>query len=317
MRAQRLRRSRLEAAGYTRRRSGRGFRYLTAANTAVPREEVERIKDLVIPPAWTDVWISPHANGHIQAVGTDAAGRRQYLYHPRWREARDIEKFRRAAALGRRMPTVRRVATRDLRHGENGRVRALAAAVRLLDNGSLRVGSEDYARANGSYGLSTLKCRHASVRRDVVHLDFPGKSGHHWEISIQDPLLARFLRPLLRRDGDDPLLAYDNGERWVGLDAESINDYISQVAGEEFTAKDFRTWKGTMAAARELARVQGPPTQKAVTAAIKAVAEQLGNTPAVARNSYVDPRLLAAYEKGKLAGIKTNDRTIAALLGAH
>ncbi|WP_427018249.1 DNA topoisomerase IB [Pseudarthrobacter sp. P1] len=310
-----LKHSNPDGPGIRRRRTGSGFAYRTALNAPVTHRQKLRIKALAIPPAWRDVWICPDAHGHIQAVGVDDAGRRQYIYHPVWRDARDTEKSIRAARLGAQMPGIRRRVSRHLRESASARTRTLAAAVRLLDLGALRIGSEEYAASHGSFGLSTLQCRHASVQEGTIHLSFPGKSGQPWDVTISDNVLARFLDPLARRSGRSPLLAYPDGGSWISLDAEAINGYIAQIAGAGHTAKDFRTWKGTMVAAAELARTGGTPSQQAVVAAIKVVAHQLGNTPAVARASYVDPRLVEAYLAGDLAGLRPTDHAISRLLG--
>ncbi len=261
-----------------------------------------RIESLAIPPAWTDVWISPHANGHIQATGLDAAGRRQYLYHPQWRETKDRIKYDRALDLAETLPAARRRVTMDLRAEGATRERALAAAFRMLDTGSLRVGSERYAEAHGSYGLSTLLCAHASVDGDVVRLDFPGKSGQEWESEIRDADLARVLGALQGRGPGERLLAWRDGASWRALSAEEINDYVRERAGGDFTAKDFRTLRGTVAAAVSLAR-HGPERtargrRRAVAQAMRDAADVLGNTPAIARSSYVDPRVVDRYDRG-------------------
>ena len=259
-----------------------------------------RIDGLVIPPAWTDVWIAPQPNGHIQATGVDAAGRRQYIYHPDWRRQKDRTKFARAMSLAESLPAARRTVTRDLRG--TGRRRALAVAFRMLDVGALRVGSERYAEDNGSHGLSTLLCSHASVSGDVVRLDFPGKSGKTWSSEITDAELATAISSLKRRGPTARLLAFEDGGDWHPLTASDINDYVRECTGGSFTAKDFRTLRGTAAAAVSLART-GPAATKsaasrAIAEAMRCAAEVLGNTPSIARKSYVDPRVIAMYRAG-------------------
>ena len=299
----RLRRSDANAPGIRRVRSGRGFRYLDPEGVPVTPELRERIEALVIPPAWTDVWIAPHANGHIQATGLDGLGRRQYLYHPTWREQKDRIKFDRVLALAETLPAARRGVTIDLRRDDLSRERALAGAFRMLDSGSLRVGSERYAQEHGSFGLSTLLCGHASVTGgDTVELRFPAKSGQEWESDIRDPDLAALVTRLKRRGGRARLLAWRDERGWHPLSAAEINDDVRERTGGEFTAKDFRTLHGTVTAAIALARI-GPKSSpsardRAIASAIRDVAAVLGNTPAVARSSYVDPRVLDHYRDG-------------------
>jgi DNA topoisomerase-1 len=261
-----------------------------------------RIDALVIPPAWTEVWICPFPNGHIQATGRDAAGRTQYLYHEAWRLQKDRVKFDRMLELAASLPPARRRVTRDLR-GDDPRQRTLAAAFRMLDAGSLRVGSDRYAELHGSHGLSTLLCSHVVVSGDTVRLEFPGKSGQEWYSELVDPDLAAALRPLKRRGPTARLLAYKDDAGWHPVSAEDINRYVRERTGGEFTAKDFRTLTGTVTAARSLAR-SGPQPNKtararAVREAVKDTAELLGNTLAVARSSYIDPRVLDRFEHGR------------------
>jgi DNA topoisomerase I len=285
-------------------RAGRGFSYRDDRGRVVrDKDTLARIRSLAIPPAWTDVWITVHDNGHIQAVGVDAAGRRQYIYHPLWRERKDRSKFTRALALAEVLPLARRVVTRDLRQRRNPRNRALAAGFRMLDTGSLRVGSERYAEANGSVGLTTLLCSHVSVSGSPVTLRFPGKSGQAWQSEIVDADLARVIRARLRRGSGAHLLSYREGSRWRNLSANELNGYVRERTGGLFSAKDFRTLHGTVAAAESLAR-HGPERtnrarRSAISQAMRDVAEILGNTPAVARGSYVDPRVLRAYSRGR------------------
>jgi len=298
----RLRRSNTRGPGLTRKPRGTGFRYVGADGRAVTAEDRQRIQSLVIPPAWTDVWISPHANGHVQATGVDNAGRTQYVYHPGWRVARDRVKFDRALELAASLPAARRRVTVHLRDNKPSRERALAAGFRMLDSGSLRVGSERYADEHGSRGLSTLQCEHVTVSGETIRLSFPGKSGQAWESDFRDADLASVLRSLKRRGAAERLLAWKDGNLWRPVDAEEINQYVRQQTGGEFTAKDFRTLRGTVVAASAL-RQRGVPTSataraKVVTAAVKEVAATLGNTVAVARSSYIDPRVITHFERG-------------------
>lgn len=311
----RLRRSDLSKPGIERRRAGKGFSYRQPDGTILDKEDRQRINALAIPPAWTDVWISPYENAHIQATGVDAAGRSQYIYHPRWRERKDTEKFQRAAELGSVFPAVRRAVTRHLKDTSSPKQQTLAAAVRLMDLGALRVGSESYMRQNGSYGLTTLKCRHARVKEDAVALKFPGKSGQWWDTSIHDPDLADFLEPLARRPSKERLLAYKDNGSWVPVDASMINEYLRHIAGTAYTSKDFRTWKGTATAALSLLKSSGTMTRpQALVKAMKDAAELLGNTPTVARTSYVDPRIVEAFLSGELADVKPTEPSIAEFL---
>lgn len=311
----RLKRSDLSKPGIVRRKVGKGFSYRHPDGSLVSKEDRQRINALAIPPAWTEVWICPFENGHIQATGVDAAGRSQYMYHPRWRERKDTEKFQRAAELGSVFPAVRRAVTLHLKDMSSPKQQTIAAAVRLMDLGALRVGSESYMRQNGSYGLTTLRCRHARVKGDAVALKFPGKSGQLWDTSIHDPALAAFLEPLARRPGKERLLAYKADGSWVSLDASMINEYLRTIAGAAYSSKDFRTWKGTAAAALSLLSSDGTMTRpQALVKAMKDAAALLGNTPTVARTSYVDPRIVEAYLSGELQAVKATEPSIAAFL---
>jgi len=300
----RLRRTRTGESGIRRVRRGRGFAYLDVDGAPVADPELRaRIDDLAIPPAWTEVWICGYANGHIQATGVDAAGRTQYLYHPSWREQRDRQKFDRALALAESLPTARRGVTIDLRREGMPRDRALAVAFRMLDAAHLRVGSERYALEHGSVGLSTLRGAHATVEGgELVRLEFPGKSGQEWSSSVRDVDLAAAVTLLKRRGPRARLLAWRDEGGAHPLDAEDINADIRRRTGGDFTAKDFRTLHGTAAAALALARTgpkRSPSAQdRAIAVAVRATAEMLGNTPAVARASYIDPRVLDLYRDG-------------------
>lgn len=299
----RLRRSDTSGPGFRRVRSGRGFRYTTDEGDPVDDATRERAVALAIPPAWTGVWIAPYPNGHVQATGVDDAGRRQYLYHPAWREQKDGIKFERALELAATLPAARRGVTIDLRRDDLSRERVLAGAFRMLDTGNLRVGSERYAQQHGSFGLSTLLCAHATVTGDdTVELRFPAKSGQEWESDIRDADLAVLVRRLKRRGPHAQLLAYRDERGWHPLSAEEINEDVRRRTGGEFSAKDFRTLHGTAAAAVSLARTGTRDTpsarKRAVVDAVRAASDELGNTPAIARGSYIDPRLIDAYEGG-------------------
>lgn len=304
----RLRRSNVWGNGIRRQRRGRGFRYLDHDDEPV-RDTVTlaRIQDLVIPPAWREVWICTHANGHIQAVGTDDAGRRQYLYHEQWRRHRDKQKYRRVVELAKRLPDVRAAVDADLSTAGLGRPRVLAGALRMLDRGVFRTGGEEYAQENGTRGVTTLLCGDVSVRRGEILFDYPAKGGIQRRVRIRDEALAPLVTALRRgRAGDERLLVYrDRAERHE-VRAEDVNERLRELAGGEFTAKDLRTWHATVLAAVELATVEQPASERgrrrAEAAVMRSVAEQLGNTPAVARRSYVDPRVLSAWERAETVG---------------
>jgi DNA topoisomerase IB len=319
--AMRLRRSHPDRPGFGRRRSGRGFAYLDAEGRPLKDPDaVERIKGLVIPPAWKDVWISPDDRGHIQATGVDAAGRTQYLYHPLWRERRDRAKFDRVLEVAERLPGLRDRLRRDLTRGRGlSRERVLAAVVGLLDRGMFRVGGARSADRDEdpSYGLSTLRPDHVRCRAGRVVLEFTGKSGIEHASAVDDGELCAVLRELRRRRrGEDRLFAYWDpaARRWRAVAAAEINEYLRDVSGEEMTAKDFRTWHGTVRAAAALDEAGPQPTKtgrrKAVAQAMNEVAELLGNTPTVARASYVDPRVVEAYEDGTTAGTERDVRKL-------
>jgi DNA topoisomerase-1 len=300
----RLRRVHPDEPGWSRRRRGKGFAYVDERGAPLPPEDVARCKALVIPPAWTDVWICPAPNGHIQAVGSDEAGRRQYLYHPVWREQRDKAKHERVLTVARRLPRARRVVGEHLALPGMPKERALGTAFRLLDLGFFRVGGEQYAEDNGSYGLATVEKRHVRVADDKVVFEYPAKSGQERLVAVADPVVIAAVCALReRRGGGKELLAYRDGNRWRDLSSTDINQYVKGVVGGEVSAKDFRTWHGTVLAAVALAnKVDGVSSttrrRKAIRAAMGEVAEYLGNTPTVARGSYVDPRVIDAFESG-------------------
>ena len=303
----RLRRVDCSAPGLTRRRRGRGFEYVDKDGVRVTEPEVlERIGELVIPPAWKDVWICPFPMGHIQATGIDQRGRKQYIYHRKWRERRDQEKFDAMVQFARCLPKLRSRITRDLRRDELDQQRALACAVRLLDRGFFRIGGEDYAESNDSYGLATMRKEHVTIGGpDLIRFEYPAKSGQHRVQSIVDPEVFDIIKTLKRRrGGGDELLAYKSGRRWIDIRSEDINGYIKASAGDDFSAKAFRTWNATVLAAVALA-VSGPAAQgsktarkRAVTRAVKEVAHYLGNTPTVCRASYIDPRIFDRFDSG-------------------
>jgi DNA topoisomerase I len=305
----RLRRADCSAPGITRRRRGRGFEYMDERGVRIDDPEVlERIRELVIPPAWENVWICPYPFGHIQAVGTDAAGRRQYVYHRLWRERRDQEKFDEMIRFARALPRVRAITAKRLRLKEVTRDRVLSGAVRLLDRGFFRIGTEDYAEQNQTYGLATMQRRHVTLGDgDLLIFDYQAKGGKRRVQSIVDRDVYALVEILKRRRGGDGLLAYRDGRRWVDVRSDEINEYVKELTGEEFSAKDFRTWSATVIAAVALAvsgRAAATPTarKRAIARAVKEVAYYLGNTPAVCRASYIDPRVFDRYRDGITIG---------------
>ena len=290
--------------GIRRRRAGRGFSYLGPDGERVRDPDVlERIRALAIPPAWEDVWICPLPTGHLQAVGVDARGRRQYRYHDAWRTRRDREKFDHMLLFAAALPDLRRHSLAALGTDGLTRARVLAAAVRLLDLGFFRIGTEGYAEQNQTYGLATMEKRHVRIEGDVVTFDYVAKAGKRRLQTVVDPLVADVLTRLKsRRAGGGRLLAAKEGRRWVELTSADINAHIRDVSGGDFTAKDFRTWSATVLAAVALAvssRAGSPAARKrAISRAMKEVGHYLGNTPAVARASYVDPRIVDLYLDG-------------------
>jgi DNA topoisomerase IB len=303
----RLRRVDCAGAGIRRQRRGRGFSYVDSAGKRVTDSEtLDRIKSLVIPPAWEDVWICSVPNGHIQATGTDAAGRRQYLYHEAWRVARDREKHERMTNFARKLPAARDRMREDLERPKPDKRRVLAGAARLLDLGFFRIGSEEYADSNGSYGLATLLRDDVTVGRDgSVAFDYVAKGGVRRELALDEPGLHRLIATLKRRNDDNPeLLAYKTSKGWQDVKSTDINVYLAEIMGEDFTAKDFRTWHATVLCAVGLAVSTNAPTseparKRAVARAVKETAEHLGNTAAVCRNSYIDPRVVDRYNDGR------------------
>jgi DNA topoisomerase-1 len=271
-------------------------------------QTLERVRSLVIPPAWREVWICPDALGHLQATGIDAAGRKQYLYHPRWREHRDRQKFERMMELGQILPKARRRIRRDLELDGLTRERVLAGAARLLDVGMFRIGSEEYADVEGGIGLATLQKDNVSIQDDKALFDYLAKRGLHRVQIIDDPAAVKIVSELKRRRSSGPqLLVYRNGRQWHPVRSDDINEYLKEQLGEEFSAKDFRTWNATVMAAVGLAADgRGEPTKtarkRAVNRSVKAVAVLLGNTPAVARRAYIDPRVFDRYDSGWTIG---------------
>jgi len=292
--------------GIRRTRSGRGFRYLRPDGSPLPdRAHIEWIRSLAIPPAWSDVWICPDRRGHLQATGRDARGRKQYRYHPEWRAQRDEVKYDRLLDFARALPRLRRRVRADLARPGLPREKVLAAAVRLLETTLLRVGNTEYARDNKSFGLTTLRNRHARVRASTVRLRFVGKSGKETEVTLEDRRLARIIGRLQDLPGQElfQYLGDDRQPRAIG--SEDVNAYLQEVTGADFTAKDFRTWAGSVRAAAALNGADAPmgdrQAKRNVVRAMEIVSEELGNTPAVSRSAYVHPSIIDAYLEGDFA----------------
>ncbi|HJT77358.1 MAG TPA: DNA topoisomerase IB [Gemmataceae bacterium] len=291
--------------GIRRVRAGRGFRYVGPdGKTVRDPEVVGRIKALAIPPAWTDVWVCPSADGHIQATGKDARGRKQYRYHPRWRAVRDEAKYERTIAFGLALPALRRRLERDLARPGLPREKVLAAVVRLLETTLIRVGNEEYVRENRSFGLTTMRDRHVEINGGAMHFAFRGKAGIKHVIDLEDRRLARIVQRCQDVPGQE-LFQYLDGEGSAHtIDSADVNDYLRRVTGQEFTAKDFRTWAGTVLAARALQEFQAFDTEaqakRNIVAAIERVAQRLGNTKAICRKCYVHPAVIEAYMDGSL-----------------
>jgi DNA topoisomerase I len=294
-----------EQAGIRRRRKGRGFGYIDTDGASV-RDEVDlrRIRRLAIPPAWTDVWISPSPLGHIQATGRDARGRKQYRYHERWREVRDEAKYGRLTDFAKALPRVRERVDADLARPGIPRERVLATAIRILEQTFMRVGNVEYARANGSFGLTTLRSKHVDVEGSRIVFRFRGKSGKDHEVDVRDRRLARVVARLEQLPGQELFRYRDDDGELRPISSDDVNAYLREISGEDLTAKDFRTWAGTVLAARALALL-GPArneriARKRVVEAIDVVSTRLGNTRAVCRKCYVHPGILDAYTAGDL-----------------
>ncbi|TXL62173.1 DNA topoisomerase IB [Aeromicrobium terrae] len=297
----RLRRVSASMPGWSRVAHGKGFRYLDEDGAPLPPLDRERCINLVIPPAWRDVWICPAENGHLQAVGTDDAGRRQYLYHPAWRERRDAEKFEHMERFARSLIRNRQVARREI-GDEPDLTTVSAVAFSLLDLGMFRVGSDRYVDENGSHGLTTVERDHVTREGRGVTFCYPAKSGQEVEVTVRDDRVNAVLDMLRRRrSGGDRLFSYKHAGRWRHLTADDVNLYAKDTLGPEFTAKDFRTWRGTVIAAHALALSDASSKtarKRSITGAMREVSEHLGNTPAVARSSYVDPRVVDLFQDG-------------------
>jgi DNA topoisomerase-1 len=301
------------ADGIWRRKRGAGFSYVREGRTVRDPETLQRIRALVIPPAWTDVWICPQPNGHLQALGRDARRRKQYRYHTRWRAQRDQTKYERMIAFGKMLPRLRARVTADMAGPGLTRTKVIATVVRLLETTLIRVGNEEYARTNQSFGLTTLKNRHVAVAGDQVRFHFRGKSGKTHQITIHDPRIARIVKRCRDIPGYELFQFIDDQGQWQTIDSADVNEYIHQIAGDGFTAKDFRTWAGTVLMAGALILCPAVKSQaqanRHIVGAIKEVAERLGNTAAVCRKSYIHPAVIDAYREGELTSSRKGHST--------
>ncbi len=291
--------------GMRRRRAGKGFTYWDGKRRIADDDVLDRIRALAIPPAWEDVWICSDPLGHIQATGLDARGRRQYRYHQQWQADRAQEKFERIVRFAGKLPDLREQVGKDLRRRGLPKERVLACAVRLLEVGCFRIGGAGYAAENGSFGLATIQRQHVRVEGDVLWFDYDAKSGQHLRQAVADRPVRNVVSALLRRraPADTELLAYKDGQRWVDITAEDINEYLAEHLGSGWTAKDFRTWVATALAAVELAAADRPTSERARKRLVREVtadvAAHLGNTPAVARSAYIDPRVVEHFDEGR------------------
>jgi len=296
--------------GYTRKANGDGFDYFDVEGKAIRDEQrLLRLKRLAIPPAWTDVWISPAANGHIQATGRDARGRKQYLYHERWRDIRDENKYDRMIAFGKALPKIRRRVANDLKLAGLPRNKVLATVAQLLERTFIRIGNEEYARDNKSFGLTTMKDRHVEVKGAKLRFRFRGKSGREHEVDVTDRRIATIISKLQDLPGQDLFQYVDEDSKVHDVTSQDVNEYLREITGEDFSAKDFRTWAGTVLTAIALQAQEKSETKKQaksnITTAIKAVAAILGNTPAICRKCYVHPAVLENYlDQKSIEGLK-------------
>jgi DNA topoisomerase-1 len=293
--------------GITRRRHARGFAYRDGDGRPVRDEEtLARIRRLAIPPAWTDVWICPSPKGHIQATGRDARGRKQYRYHELWRTVRDEAKYERTIEFAHALPALRAQVDRDLRRQGLPREKVVATVVRLLETTLMRVGNDEYAKANRSFGITTLRDRHVRVNGGSLRLAFRGKAGKQHEVGLRDRRLARIVRECQELPGQRLFQYHDEDGQRQAVTSDDVNEYIRRATGGDFSAKDFRTWAGTVLAAealREIAAVQDQPAKQALSRAVEGVARSLGNTPTVCRSCYIHPAVVDAYMDGSLAGV--------------
>lgn len=298
--------------GIRRKRAGKAFAYASTDGPPIrDQATIRRIKSLAIPPAWTDVWICPDPSGHLQATGRDTRGRKQYRYHPRWRVVRDAVKYDRMLAFAGSLPRIRQQTDRDLERPGMPREKVLATIVRLLEETRIRVGNEEYRKENGSFGLTTLRNRHVDVIGSEVRFTFRGKSGKHHRVRLEDRRLARIIKKFLEIPGQELFQYVDEDGEPRPIESADVNDYLREIGGEDFTAKDFRTWAGTILAARFLREMVAKPEtrgkKKALVRAIAMVADELGNTPSVCKKGYIHPAVMTAYLAGALKPIEETD----------
>jgi len=291
--------------GIRRQRAGQAFRYIgTNGKTLRDAETLSRIRALAIPPAWRDVWICPLEDGHLQAIGRDARGRKQYRYHTRWREVRDEAKYGRLAAFGRTLPRIRRRVARDLAKPGLPRDKVLATVVRLLESTFIRIGNAEYARENDSFGLTTLRDRQVRVEGSRLRFKFRGKSGVPHEVALADARLARIVRHMQELPGEELFHYIDDAGEPRPIESADVNAYLRSIAGDDFTSKDFRTWAGTLLCARALAALPAPHSTTAgrrdIRRAVEAASQMLRNTPSVCRKCYIHPQVFETYLGGRL-----------------
>jgi DNA topoisomerase-1 len=303
--------------GISRKRAGKGFSYVGPDGKRITdKQELARIRSLAIPPAYADVWICPHPNGHIQATGRDARGRKQYRYHPRWREVRDETKFSRMLAFSRVLPTIRGRVQQDLARPGLPREKVIATVVRLLECTGIRVGNDEYARTNDSFGLTTLRDHHVRINGSKLLFDFRGKGGKNHAVEMTDRRLARIVARCQDMPGETLFQYQDADGTTQTIDSADVNQYVREIAGQEFTAKDFRTWVGTIEAVGELQKLGPAPTQReaksTILKAIDKVAERLNNTRAICRKYYVHPAVFETYQAGTMLEALGNGTAAAA-----
>ena len=292
-------------SGFSRKRTRSGFRYLdTAGNPLKDPTQIARIKSLAIPPGWTDVWICPNKNGHLQATGRDSRGRKQYRYHNNWREVRDEAKYERMIGFAMQLPTIRARLEEDIRRPGLSREKVIATIIRLLDVTMIRIGNEEYAQANKSFGLTTLRNRHVTIDGAAIEFNFKGKSGIAHTIRITEPRLARIVRRMRELPGQELFQYVDSESARHSIGSADVNEYLKSLTGENYTAKDFRTWSGTVQTVIAL-KALGPSetvteAKKKIREAIEVAAKKLGNTPTICRKCYVHPAVLEAYASGVL-----------------
>ncbi|HEU0195043.1 MAG TPA: hypothetical protein VFQ71_12635 [Gaiellales bacterium] len=295
--------------GISRRRRGRGFQYRRPDGRALSRRDLARVRGLAVPPAWTDVWICTSQNGHIQATGRDSRGRKQYRYHDRWNDVRDATKYERMLAFGRALPRIRRRVDRDMARRRLSREKVVATVVHLLDTTNIRVGNDEYARENRSFGLTTIRERHVDVTGSRLRFRFRGKGGIAHDVEITDARVARVVQRCEELPGQHLFQYLDEHDEPTDIQSEDVNEYLQRTAGEDFTAKDFRTWSGTVLAAWALDELGGydsdSQAKRQLLDAVESVATDLGNTPAVCRRCYVHPEVFKAHLDGTLRSVLT------------